>query len=160
MLTEPVTSPKRDFGKLIAGITTGVAVFLFRYFGEFEMGFASALILMNVFSPLFDEGCESVLHVYRHRDSLIRSFKADIDRRKAEKTEKTESEAADVVAEEARGAVMEVSLINTPGEEIIEEPAKETESSPEESEEVPEEPAEEINLSAENENTEEEEAVQ
>ena len=76
MLSEPVTSPKRDFGKLLAGITSAIVVFLFRYFGEFEMGFASALIIMNAFSPLFDGVCEEILHVYRHKDSVVKSFAA------------------------------------------------------------------------------------
>ena len=82
MLTEPVTSPKRDFGKLLAGISSAVVVFLFRYFGEFEIGFASALILMNVFSPVFDEICEEVLHVLRHKDSVFEGFKKDFFRKK------------------------------------------------------------------------------
>lgn len=75
MLTEPVTSPKRDFGKIMAGVSSAFVVFLFRYFGEFEMGFASALIVMNVFSPIFDAVCENVLHVYRHKEALLDSFK-------------------------------------------------------------------------------------
>ncbi len=85
MLSEPVTSPKRDFGKIMAAVLSAIAVFLFRYFGEFEMGFASALILMNVFSSFYDQICESVLHVYRHKDSLIKAYKL-----KKEKTEEKE----------------------------------------------------------------------
>ncbi len=85
MLTEPVTSPKRDFGKLMAGISAAVVVFLFRYYGGFEMGFASALILMNVFSPIFDAICESVLHVIRHKESISASLKAEMKRKKEEK---------------------------------------------------------------------------
>ncbi len=74
MLTEPVTSPKRDIGKIMAGVFSAVAVFLFRYFGGFEMGFASALIVMNVFSPIFDAICESFFHVYRHREKAFESL--------------------------------------------------------------------------------------
>lgn len=77
MLTEPVTSPKRDFGKIMAAVSSAIAVFLFRYFGEFEIGFASALIVMNVFSPVFDAVCEDVLHVYRHKESLMAFFKKE-----------------------------------------------------------------------------------
>lgn len=84
MLTEPVTSPKRDFGKILAGISSAIVVFLFRYFGKFEMGFASALIVMNVFSPIFDSLCENVLHVYRHKDSIIASFRKKSSEEKAE----------------------------------------------------------------------------
>ncbi len=72
MLPEPVTTPKRDFGKLLSAVSAAVAVFLFRYFGGFEMGFASALILMNVFSPLFDELCEKILRIHRRGDSVIK----------------------------------------------------------------------------------------
>ncbi len=105
MLTEPVTSPKRDFSKIIAGITTAVAVFLFRYFGEFEMGFASALIIMNVVSPLFDEIFESILHVVRHEKDIMASFKREAEKKKALKAkeepvvrviEKKEEEPASV----------------------------------------------------------------
>lgn len=75
MITEPVTSPKRDFGKIMAGVSSAIVVFLFRYFGKFEMGFASALIVMNVFSPIFDGICENVLYVYRHKTAFFASFK-------------------------------------------------------------------------------------
>ena len=84
MLTEPVTSPKRDFGKLMAGISSAIVVFLFRYFGKFEMGFASALIVMNVFSPIFDSVCESVLHIIRHGKNPLEFIKEEI-KRKGEK---------------------------------------------------------------------------
>ena len=170
MLTEPVTSPKRDFGKLMAGVATGVAVFLFRYFGEFEMGFASALILMNVFSPLFDEACEGVLHVYRHRDSLIRSFKAENQRRKAEKAEKAAAEPVVRVIKKneqaEKAAAEELSDAALPNdsesfekqEEVPEENAVSAEDEDIVRQEEPE--TEEIDLSAENEKSEEEEAVQ
>ena len=85
MLTEPVTSPKRDFGKFLAGLSSAIVVFLFRYFGGLEMGFANALILMNVFSPIFDDVCEEFLKVYRHKDGIVASFKKD----KKQKPEET-----------------------------------------------------------------------
>lgn len=77
MLTEPVTSPKRDISKFLAGITSAVAVFLFRHFGKFEMGFASALIIMNVISPIYDEIYEQILHVLRHKKDIFDSFKKE-----------------------------------------------------------------------------------
>lgn len=95
MLTEPVTSPKRDFGKLLAGISSAIVVFLFRYFGEFEIGFASALIVMNVFSPVFDTVCENILHAFRHKDSIIATFKSDKVRKKL-------SDNQDIKAEEIK----------------------------------------------------------
>ena len=142
MFSEPVTSPKRDFGKLLSGIAAGIAVFLFRYFGEFEMGFASALILMNVFSPLFDDACEGILRVYRHRDSVIRSFRAEIERRKAEKAEK----AANPEKAPAEPVVRVIEKTEVP---------EETASETEEPSKIPEE----IDLSAEEKETEAE-AVQ
>ena len=95
MLTEPVTSPKHDFGKLLAGISSAIVVFLFRYFGEFEIGFASALIVMNVFSPVFDTVCENILHAFRHKDSIIATFKSDRGSKKL-------SDNQDIKAEEIK----------------------------------------------------------
>lgn len=137
MLTEPVTSPKRDFGKLMAGISSAVVVFLFRYFGGFEMGFASALIVMNVFSPLFDSVCENVLHVFRHKDTLVLSFKNDFKKKKDEpKPVMTVDEKAEEIPSEVSGS-----------DEIVAEevPSSEEEFSPDE----------EIDLSAKEENGEE-----
>ena len=133
MLTEPVTSPKRDFGKFLAGISSAIVVFLFRYFGEFEMGFASALILMNVFSPIFDAVCEDFLHVYRHKGELFASLKAYKEQLKKKK----QAEVPANVAE--------------PAEETAEVTAEEIEAPAEEQEAL-----EEIDLSEE---TKEEEAV-
>jgi len=173
MLTEPVTSPKRDFGKIMAGISSAVVVFLFRYFGGLEMGFANALILMNVFSPVFDEICESVLHLYRHKEA-IRFTAADLLPKKKTETKplvqilkkkekaqpaKDENNAEEPVPEKtevlAEGkAAASVSLINTSGEELVcktEEEEVKTEEELSASEE-----AEEIDLLPEEEKTEEE----
>ncbi len=76
MLAEPVTSPKRDFGKGLYSFASAIIVYLFRVVGGFEDGFVFALIIMNVFAPAFDAICEEFLHIYRHRDILF----ADLDR--------------------------------------------------------------------------------
>ena len=94
-------------------LSAAVVVFLFRYFGVFEIGFASALIVMNVFSPIFDEICESVLHVYRHRDAVEGSLKTDIKnfiaKKKAEK--KSSAEISEVlIAEEVSEETQEIDL--------------------------------------------------
>ena len=137
MLTEPVTSPKRDFGKLMAGVSSAIVVFLFRYFGKFEMGFASALILMNVFSPIFDSVCENVLHVLRHTDNISASIKAEIAAKKAAKTvsepvvrpvkkteEPEETEAVEVSEEIVE--IEEIEVVEVSEEaEITEEKEKE-----------------------------------
>ncbi len=145
MLTEPVTSPKRDFGKFMAGISSAVVVFLFRYFGGFEMGFASALIVMNVFSPLFDAACENVLHVLRHRDAIVSTFRADLVRKK------TTKEPVVKIIEKSEEKVSENAVVSeiTFTEENIEN---------EEIPEIAEETIEEIDLSEKEET--EEEAVQ
>ncbi|MBP1575750.1 MAG: RnfABCDGE type electron transport complex subunit D [Oscillospiraceae bacterium] len=141
MLTEPVTSPKRDFGKLMAGISSAIVVFLFRYFGGFEMGFASALIVMNVFSPIYDAICESVLHVSRHKESFVASIKEET---KLRKNKKEEEKPVIRVIEKAKEPE-ELPEIKT--EEISEE------------EILPEKEPEEIDLS-ENSEEKEEEALQ
>ena len=132
MLPEPVTSPKRDFGKFMAGITSALVVFLFRYFGGFEIGFASALIVMNVFSPIFDGICENVLHVLRHKDSIVASFELDLKNILSKKEK----------------------------EEQKEEVSEKQEEQPEPEETVSEEEIVEVDLSKEEEEPEEEEAVQ
>ncbi len=161
MLSEPVTSPKRDFGKFMAGVSSAVVVFLFRYFGGFEMGFASALIVMNVFSPMFDGICEEILHVYRHKDTLIKAVKTESEKtekkekspvvrilKKAEKKEEIPEEipaeipAEETVPEEPETiSEIEINLINTPGEEISEETEEQEEISAEEPEESEKEEA-------------------
>lgn len=141
MLTEPVTSPKRDFGKLMAGISSAIVVFLFRYFGGFEMGFASALIVMNVFSPIYDAICENVLHVSRHKETFVASIKEETKLRKNKKEEEKPVIRVIEKAEEPE----ELPEIKT--EEISEE------------EILPEKESEEIDLS-ENSEEKEEEALQ
>ncbi len=121
MLTEPVTSPKRDFGKLMAGISSAVVVFLFRYFGGLEMGFANALILMNVFSPVFDEICEGLLHVYRHKDTVVSSF---IKEKAAEKTEK--KPLVRVLKKSSAEETVSVNLIDVQKEAVEEVDLSET----------------------------------
>ncbi len=145
MLTEPVTSPKRDFGKSLAAVSSAVAVFLFHYFGSFEIGFASALIVMNVFSPVYDEICESVLHVYRHKGTLLESFKADAKHFIAKKEE--EKPVEEISAEE----IIEVSIEKDSAETVSEK-----NEIPEEAED---EQTEEIDLSVSSEENEKEEAV-
>lgn len=105
MLSEPVTSPKRDFGKLLYSMAAGIIVFLFGHFGGFEDGFVYALIIMNVFTPVFDTVCENVLHLYRNKEKLKESIESDIKKaaqkpapavvRKHKKAENEDKAAAD-----------------------------------------------------------------
>ena len=79
----------------MAGISSAIVVFLFRYFGKFEMGFASALIVMNVFSPIFDSVCESVLYMIRHGEKPLEIIKEKI-KRKGEKEISLVSEETEI----------------------------------------------------------------
>ena len=131
MLPEPVTSPKRDFGQFMAGITSALAVFLFRYFGGFEIGFASALIVMNVFSPIFDGICENVLHVLRHKDSIVASFELDLKNILSKKEKEEQKEEVSGKQEEQPETEETVSE-----EEIVEVDLSKEEKEPEEEEAV------------------------
>ena len=109
MLSEPVTSPKRDFGKLLYSMAAGIIVFLFGHFGGFEDGFVYAIIIMNVFTPVFDTVCENVLHLYRNKEKLKESIESDIKKaaqkpapavvRKHKKAENEDKAAADTPAQ-------------------------------------------------------------
>ncbi len=54
MLTEPVTLPKRASAKVLYAVTAGIITMLFRYYGAVQYSAVFALLLINVFSPLFD----------------------------------------------------------------------------------------------------------
>lgn len=157
MLPEPVTSPKRDFGKLLYSVVSGIVVVLFRYFGGLEAGFVYALIVLNVFAPLFDKVCESFLHIYRHRDKLIAAYSAKkaaaakkaepapVVRAVAAKAEPAEAELGESAAEEI-SAEAEPELGESAAEELIDETFS--------AEELSEgEPEEEISLDKAEENT-------
>ncbi len=54
VITDPVTSPKRDSSKLLYGIVAGLMAMLFRQYGGFEDSSIFAVLLMNAFAPLID----------------------------------------------------------------------------------------------------------
>lgn len=124
MLPEPVTSPKRDFGKLLYSVVSGFAVSLFRYFGGLEAGFVYALIVMNVFSPLFDRLCESFLHIYRHRDKLKAAYLAKKEQGPAHRAKAPAPVVRKVSAPEERAP--EPAMAAAPaGEAVPDGPAEE-----------------------------------
>ena len=59
-------------------MAAGIIVFLFGHFGGFEDGFVYAIIIMNVFTPVFDTVCENALHLYRNKEKLKESIESDI----------------------------------------------------------------------------------
>ena len=80
-------------------------MFLFGHFGGFEDGFVYAIIIMNVFTPVFDTVCENALHLYRNKEKLKESIESDIKKaaqkpapavvRKHKKAENEDKAAAD-----------------------------------------------------------------
>ncbi len=54
--TEPVSAPKKPWGRLYYGIGIGLLIVLIRNFGTFPEGTVFAVILMNAVGALFDAG--------------------------------------------------------------------------------------------------------
>ncbi|WP_026476130.1 RnfABCDGE type electron transport complex subunit D [Alkaliphilus transvaalensis] len=55
-VTEPITAPKTTSGKWIYGVLIGVITALIRSFGIFVEGAMFAVLIMNTFVPILDEG--------------------------------------------------------------------------------------------------------
>lgn len=142
MLPEPVTSPKRDFGKALYAVVAGVAVMLFRYFGGLEAGFAYALIVINVFAPLFDKLCESALHVLRHSDKLLAAYETKMVKFKPSAKEKVLFSAIKYVSKKDKKA--KAAAAEIPAEELSAPALKETPAEKAPVEEISVEEAEEV----------------
>jgi electron transport complex protein RnfD len=54
IVTDPVTSPTSNMGKIIFGLLTGFLVYVIRTFGNFPEGVAFAVLLANAATPLID----------------------------------------------------------------------------------------------------------
>lgn len=72
MLGDPVTSPKRELGRILYGIAAGIVVMLARYYGAFPQGICFALLLVNSFCILFDFFSEKIYSMKRRN---LREFK-------------------------------------------------------------------------------------
>jgi len=55
MATEPVTTPKNPFGKVLFMLFLGVLTVLFRFIGNFPEGVGTAIIAMNIFTLPLDK---------------------------------------------------------------------------------------------------------
>ncbi|MDW7677553.1 MAG: RnfABCDGE type electron transport complex subunit D [Bacillota bacterium] len=55
-VTEPTTAPKQKEAKWVYGFMVGIIVVIIRYFGIFPEGASFALLIMNTFVPIMDEG--------------------------------------------------------------------------------------------------------
>lgn len=53
-ISDPVTSPKNQLGKVIYGASAGFVTMLFRYFGNVESAVCFVVLIANAISPLFD----------------------------------------------------------------------------------------------------------
>ncbi len=54
IVTDPVTSPTSNLGKVIFGLLTGFLIYIIRTFGNFPEGVAFAVLLANTATPLID----------------------------------------------------------------------------------------------------------
>jgi len=59
-VTEPTTAPKTVPAKWVYGILIGIITVLIRYFGIFVEGASFALLIMNTFVPIMDEGVKFI----------------------------------------------------------------------------------------------------
>ncbi|MCK7486971.1 MAG: RnfABCDGE type electron transport complex subunit D [Bacillus subtilis] len=55
MATEPVTTPRNPFGKVLFALFLGVLTVLFRFVGNFPEGVGTAIIVMNIFTLPLDK---------------------------------------------------------------------------------------------------------
>ncbi len=72
MLNDPVTSPKREIGRLMYGAAAGIITMLARYFGSFPQGACFAILLVNSMCLLFDMFSEKIYTMKRRE---LREFK-------------------------------------------------------------------------------------
>lgn len=76
MMSDPVTSPKRDSSLAIYGVFAGVCTMLFRYFGGFEESIAFTVLFANAFVPIIDRYNEYLQHWIRRRRFEARKIKS------------------------------------------------------------------------------------
>lgn len=76
MISDPVTSPKRDSSLVIYGVFAGVSTMLFRYFGGFEESIAFAVLFANAVVPVIDHYNEYLHRWIRRRRFEIRKAKS------------------------------------------------------------------------------------
>lgn len=60
MATDPISAPKTKEGKVFFGILIGVVAVIIRGFSLFAGGMMFAILMGNIFGPLFDEGVKLV----------------------------------------------------------------------------------------------------
>lgn len=66
-VTEPTTAPKQKEAKWVYGIMVGIITVIIRYFGIFLEGASFAILIMNTFVPIMDEG---IKYLKAHRKQV------------------------------------------------------------------------------------------
>jgi len=54
MATDPISAPKEKVAKVIYGITIGILTVIIRTYALFAGGVMFAILIGNIFSPIFD----------------------------------------------------------------------------------------------------------
>lgn len=75
MLTDPVTSPKRESSMLLYGVFAGLITMLFRYFGGFDESVTFAILFANAFVPVIDRYSEFLHRLIRRKHLELRKTK-------------------------------------------------------------------------------------
>jgi len=82
MLGDPVTTPTRDWSKILYGILAAFIAMLFRHMGRFEEGFIYALLIMNATVWGFDMAGERAAAKIRRQKRLKADKSTDVRRPK------------------------------------------------------------------------------
>lgn len=75
MLTDPVTSPRRESSMLLYGVFAGLITMLFRYFGGFDESVTFAILFSNAFVPVIDRRMEILYRLIRRKRLEVRKAK-------------------------------------------------------------------------------------
>ena len=57
MVTEPVTNPRNNFARIIYAIFIGLLTIMLRFLSDMPEGASTAILFMNMFTPLIDLSC-------------------------------------------------------------------------------------------------------
>lgn len=69
-ISDPITSPKKQLGKLLYGVVAGIMTMLFRYFGDVECAACFVVLIMNAISPLFDVWGQKLGDVIQQKNKI------------------------------------------------------------------------------------------
>lgn len=73
MVTEPVTSPRDPLGKLFYAIFIALVAMMVRYLTGFNEGVATAILFMNMFTPILDIKCAQ-LRVQEDKKKMVLGY--------------------------------------------------------------------------------------